>query len=279
MAQSGGRFGKDHEFYKPYEDLHLSVGAFDGGQCVGAHEYYYKQRDSCSYRWQAVHRATGSDRALYGPVSPAFSSPAPATAANYLRNRALTGAPGPVQTSQAGRAYQVVQGQPFRTAFSPWSNNAHHLLADAELQNGIIDATGGFPVVEQMIVQGLLEKQYNVNLWKNMMILPQEYDVGCRIQLPTHPAGDSHPSYSAKVKAGVDAALTPYKAVVEAVKKGDKTHPNPDPVDIKAALEALSMALHAGVVALRPLVIAACGTNDQISINSFASQVGTSIGV
>jgi len=276
---SGGRFGKDHEVYEPYEDLHVSVGSFDGGQCVGSHEYYYKQRDSCSYRWQAVHRATGSDKALYGNPTPGISSPAPATAANYLRNRALVGLPGPVQTSAAGRAYQLVTGVPFRTAFSPWANNAHHLLADAEVKNAIVEVTGGYIVVQELLVQGLLRNKYNINHWKNTIILPLEDKIGCQLNLPTHPAGDSHPTYSATVKAGVDAAVSPYKALVEQVKAGEKDHTVPDPVDIKAALEALSDSLHAGVLALRPLVQARCAANGQISINSFASNIGTSIGV
>jgi hypothetical protein len=278
MAQSGGRFGKDHAEYKPYEDLHLSVGAFDGGQCVGAHEYYYKQRDSCSYRWQAAHRATTSDKALYGTVAPTYSAAAPETVDKFLRYRALVGTPGPVQTSQAGRDYRTVLGQPFRTGFSPWNNNAHHLLADAELKNSIFEMAQGLPVVENLIVQGLLENQYNINHWKNMMILPQEEKDGCRMELPTHPQGDSHPSYSAKVKAAIDGALAPYKAVVKQVKEGKK-HDTPDPLQIKGAIEAISTTLHTSVLALRVTVKARCASTGSIAINSFASQVGTSLGV
>lgn len=278
MPQSGGRFGKDHQQYQPYENLHLSVGGFDGGKCVGAHEYYYKESNSCSYRWQAHHRATTSDAALYGTVRTAHSAPAPSTAAKYFGNLALTKAPDPVQTSKTGRQYQHVEGQPFRTAFAPWFNNAHHLLADAELKNAIFEVSSGLSVVEDMIVQGLLQNQYNINHWKNMMILPQESRVGCDLQLPTHPKGDSHPSYSATVKSGVDAALTPYQTVVEQVKSNEK-HDVPNPVNIVAALVALSESLHAAVLALRPTVAAKCAAASSISINSFASNIATSLGV
>ncbi|MCA9712372.1 MAG: hypothetical protein KDK70_41435, partial [Myxococcales bacterium] len=64
----GGKFGKDdsHAVYANWEYLHDSVGSYDGGKCVGAHQPYYKESDSCSYRWQGHHRATGPDSNLYG---------------------------------------------------------------------------------------------------------------------------------------------------------------------------------------------------------------------
>jgi A nuclease family of the HNH/ENDO VII superfamily with conserved AHH len=278
MGGKAGSFGKDHAEYVPYEDLHHSAGGFDGGKCVGAHEYYYKQRDSCSYRWQAHHRATTSDKGLYGQTGTQVSSPSPGQAATLLRNRALAIAPGPLKVSKGGRAYRKVTGQPFRTAFAPWPNNPHHLLPDAQLKNGIFQMAAGLPTVQDMIVQGLLNNAYNINHWKNMMILPQREKEGCALSLPTHPQGDSHPAYSATVRDGVDLALQPYGTVVQQVKAG-KPHDVPDPVDIKGALETLSGDLHAAVLALRPTVAAKCASSSDISIGGFASAIATSIGV
>lgn len=272
----GDGFG--HEKYKPYEGLHNSVGSFDGGSCVGEHQYYYKQRDSCSYRWQAHHRATTSDKGLYGAVGTAISAPTPGQAATLRRNRALASAPGPVTTSAAGKKYRLVTGLPFRTAFAPWANNAHHLLPDAQLRGGIFDICEGLPQVEDLVVQGLLKSKYNLNHWKNMLILPQSKKIGCQLGLPTHPQGDSHPAYSAKVRGGVDSALAPYKSVVTQIKAG-KPHDNPDPVDIKAALEALSMALHGSVIGLKPLILAKCGTGDDISVGAMTPSISTTPGV
>lgn len=270
------KFG--HAEYEPYEDLHVSAGSFDGGQCVGAHEGYYVQRDSCSYRWQGQHRATSTDKALYGNVGTAFSAPRPEHAARLHENKALARPPGPVQTTEDGKPYQLVEGQPFRTAFAPWKNNPHHLLPDAQLKNGIFEMAQGLPKVQDLVVQGLLKSKYNINHWKNIMILPQLKADGCALTLPTHPQGDSHPAYSARVRAGVDQALLQYQSVVEAVRDG-KDHPNPDPKDLVGALEALSDALHAAVVGLRAAIAAKCASSDDISIASFSSAIAKATGV
>ncbi len=268
-----------HAAYIPYEDLHLSAGSFDGGQCIGSHEYCYKQYDSCSYRWQAHHRATTSDRGLYGKLGSGFSSPSPGHAKALQRNRALATAPKPVRVSAEGRKYRRVEGQPFRTAFAPWKNNPHHLLPDAELKNGILGVSESQPSVRDTIVQGLLKSKYNINHWKNMLILPQRKNDGCALSLPTHPQGDSHPAYSAAARDGVDLALDPYKTVVEQVKAGKPDpHDEPDPLDIKGALEALSDSLHGAVLGLRATVASRCAASGDINLGSFAAAVTKSLG-
>ena len=268
----------DHSKYEPYENLHKPVGRFDGGACLYEHEYYYQQRNSCSYRWQAHHRATGSDRALYGTLGQGISAPSPGEAATLLRNRALATAPGPVTTSAAGKKYRLVTGQPFRTAFSPWPNNAHHLIPDAQLMNGIFSLAADLPTVEDLIVQGLLVNQYNLHHWKNMMILPQRKQEGCDLGLPTHPRGDSHPAYSAKVRDGVDLALKPYKKVVEQVADGEP-HDTVDPVNVIQALETLSESVHTSIVAMKPRILGACNQNGDISIGVMTPFVSTTPGV
>lgn len=278
MSKSGGNMG--HEEYKPYENLHLSVGRFDGGQCLGAHEYYYKQYDSCSYRWQAAHRATTSDRALYAGQhgKTGISAPAPSTASNFQRNRALARDPGPETTSEEGRVYQLVTGVAFRTAFSPWPNNPHHLIPDAQLKNVMIELTKDVPEMRRVIVQGLLESKYNLNHWENMMILPQEDKIGCLLELPTHPAGDDHRQYSAEVRLKLKEIFLPYRVVVKQVKAGE-SHDELDPLELKQALIGLSRTLHGAVIAARPQVRARCADKRVISINSFRDHVKTILGV
>jgi hypothetical protein len=274
----GGKFGKDksHAAYASWEYLHTSVGSFDGGKCVGAHEYYYKQRDSCSYRWQAHHRATGADKAHYGSWNQiAFSNSAAGTAKKHFANRALNAPP----TFKKKRA--TIAGLPFRTAFAPWNNNAHHLLPDAELRDSIFGVAGDSPDAQDLIIKGLLDNEYNINHWRNMMILPQDQDVGCDLSLPIHPWGDSHPSYSAALKAKVDAVLKVYKPIVQKMKDGtfEKDHEVPDPLDIVDALMAVSDTVHAQVLALKPVVAAQCTAKGSIAINQFSSQIATAMGV
>jgi A nuclease family of the HNH/ENDO VII superfamily with conserved AHH len=269
----------DHSEFEPYENLHNTVGTFEGGSCVWVCKgsWYYKQRSSCSYRWQAHHRATTSDRALYGTLGQGVRRRSPGEAATLLRNRALAMSPGPVTNDAAGEPYQLVTGQAFRTAFAPWPNNAHHLIPDAQLRDGIFTMAADIPTVKDLIVQGLLKNKYNFHHWKNMMILPQENAVGCALGLPTHPQGDSHPAYSAKVRGGVDDALTPYQNVVEQVRNGEP-HDKVDPVDIIGALEALSEALHTSIVALKPRILGTCSQNGDISVGAMSPFVSTTPG-
>lgn len=277
----GGKFGKDdsHAVYAPWEHLHTSVGAFDGGKCVGAHQYYYKQSDSCSYRWQAHHRATGADSGLYGNWNQlGFRNRAASEATTLFRNQALN-APPAVVPSDPSRA--TVAGLPFRTGFAPWCNNAHHLLPDAQLRDGIFGVAGDNPDAQDLIMKGLLENDLNINHWRNMMILPQMLSDGCALSLPTHPQGDSHPVYSAKVKLAVDGVLEVYEPIVEQMEDGslDAKHEVPDPLDVVSALMAIPDGIHAEVIALRPVVAARCQAQDPIAINSFATQVATALGV
>lgn len=274
----GGKFGKDesHAVYASWEHLHTSVGGYDGGKCVGAHEFYYKECDSCSYRWQAHHRATGADSAHYGSWNTlAFSNTAAKTAKKLAGYNALNAPP----TYNNDRA--TIAGLPFRTAFSPWYNNAHHLLPDAELRDGIFGTAGDLPEAQDLIIKGLLDNQYNVNHWRNMMILPQEHDVGCRLSLPIHPWGDSHPTYSATLKAKVDAVLKVYKPIIKKMRDGtfEKNHEVPDPLDIVDSLMGVSDSVHAQVLALKPVVAARCQATGAIAINQFSSQIATALGV
>ena len=85
-------------------------------------------------------------------------------------------------------------------------------------------------------MKGLLDNEMNINHWRNMMILPQKHEDGCALSLPTHPQGDSHPTYSAKVKLAVDGVLEVYEPIVADMEDGslDEKHVVPDPAEIVA---------------------------------------------
>jgi hypothetical protein len=135
-----------------YKGLHRCESGLKGGRCLGSHKSEYTPKCSCSYRWQAVHRAQHEDRKVYRKV--------------------------------------VVKGSvPFKNASSPWPNEAHHLIPKAQLVNVICSiATGAEDKVDLRIMQHLLENYYNINHHRNMMVLPQQADMATRIGLPTHPA-------------------------------------------------------------------------------------------
>ncbi len=173
---------------------------------------------------------------------------------------------------------QKVKGLPFRTAFAPWPNNAHHLIPDAQLMNGIFDLAADLPTIQETIVQGLLKSPYNLHHWKNMMILPLDPKHGCALGLPTHPQGDTHPAYNIEVRTGVDEALSPYKAVIKQVADKENEHEVVDPVDVKEALEALSDALHTSLIALKPEIFGACAKDEDISLGAMTQFITTSPG-
>lgn len=262
MASKKGKQG--HEALKPYDSLHKPVSAYDGGACLGRHEAYYKT-DSCSYRWQAVKRATDEDAAIYDShhdptkrlSGTAQRNPSTATADKYASGGALVGAPGAKKKSKSGKRkgkyYRHVTALAFRTGFSPYPNQAHHLLPDAELRGSVFEVTEEAPQVRDLIFQDLLTETYNLNHWKNMMILPCARTHGKAIGLPTHPCGHNHVTYSATVRAKVKKALNPYQAAIDDEKQG-KPHKRPDSKKIKPDIEAISDGLHALIVSQRAAV-------------------------
>ena len=112
-----------------------------------------------------------------------------------------------------------------------------------------------------------------------MMILPQDKKIGCALSLPVHPQGDSHPTYSAKVRAAVDAALSCYKSIVADMKAGtfDENHDVPEAEDVIGALEAISDGIHGEILAMKPIVKARCDAGADTAINHFATRIAAAL--
>lgn len=263
-----------HEDLKPYDNLHKSVKTHDDGACLGRHEAYYKA-DSCSYRWQAVKRVEDEDRHIYDSHpnpkfrvdGTAYRNPSVSTAGKYQAGGALVGVAGPATVAitgkRKGKKYKTVLAIAFRTGFAPYSNQAHHLLPDAELRGAVYDTTESAPQVRDLVFQDLLREKYNLNHWKNMMILPCARTHGQAIGLPTHPNGHNHITYSAAVRIKVKKALIPYQAAVDDEKQG-KPHSQPDSKKIKDDVEAVSDGLHTLIVAQRSVVKMASASLEQM---------------
>jgi hypothetical protein len=273
-----------HSVYKKYKDLHHPAGTREGGKCMVRCEYIYKQRNSCSYRWQALKWIDpgGADRDIYKSHSKGLSgtdwrSVSPSYAAKLSAAGALVTmtAPAPIKS---GKMRSNVQGVAFRTAFAPYPNQAHHLLPEATLKNGILEVTQPAPTVQDLIVQGLLEKKYNLNHYENVMILPTGRKDGCQMGLPCHPT--NHNKMDKQILKKVLEALKPYQAVVKAVLK-DEDHPNPDPEDIKDDLEEIGKTIHKNIVSdgERNAIKALCASGGDIEIDSLAPKVASWLGV
>lgn len=277
-----------HAAFTPWDALHHKAGAYDGGKCLGRHEAYYYENNSCSYRWQAVKQAT-NDQAIYDAHSDptkrmagtAWRTPADSTAQKYNAGGALVSMgpafdPSP-PTGNKGKKRQkrdkvrLVLAKAFRTGFAPYDNQAHHLLPDATLREGVFEVTEGATNVRDAILQGLLSEAYNMNHWKNMMILPCARSHGKEIGLPTHPNGHNHPTYSAEIKAKVKKALRPYQAAVDDEKQG-KPHVVPDPKKVKDDLEAISVGLHALILSK---VATLKASTTEVQVNDFHPDVAS----
>ncbi len=271
---------KKHVIYERNKDAHNQVGGYEGGSCCIGHESNYVPNNSCSYRWQGVKRATGDDKDEYGDLTPGIRARPPDVAQQMKDAGLLVGFSGGVQIHQTeGHKYQDVIGKPFLTGFSPWSNQVHHLLPNATLRQAIEATASGYLQVEDAMVRGLLKHKYNINLWKNMMILPTEDKVGCAISLPSHLG--SHGDYSDQVFPKVMQIFRPYKAVVRAI-KNKKKHPKPKVENIVEKLDSLAMDLHTAVLGpMRAEVKARCALDPKSNVNikTFASVVKTKLGL
>jgi hypothetical protein len=272
-----------HAAYKPYEHLHHTAGSREGGKCMVRCEYIYKQRNSCSYRWQAIKWVDGADRHIYKEHPAGLSGTAWRTvSAGYAQALfvagALTGQPTPPALTKKNKLKSKVEGQAFRTAFAPYGNNPHHLLPDATLKDGILQVTKPAPQVKDMIVQGLLDETYNMNHYENVMILPTADRDGGYMGLPSHPT--NHNKLDKKILSKVLEVLQPYEAVVEAVLEKEK-HDVPDSKLIKAGLENIGKVIHANIVSLgeRNAIKAQYKSGQDIQVNTLAAKVGSWLGV
>jgi hypothetical protein len=181
----------DHTAAQEYRRLHRCESGLDGGKCLGGHYGSYTPNRSCSYRWQAVHRAEQDLDVYWDEVKDEVEK-------GYI---------------------------PFTTGALPWPNEAHHLIPKAELANVICTiAAGANGNVDLRIIQHLLTNSYNVNHHCNMMVLPQQAERASRLGLPTHPSykylskGEpnrkqirTHQDYSAEVNKKLQRILDPYK--------------------------------------------------------------------
>jgi len=241
MAKGKKKHPKHASLSSKHED-HNSVGGYDGGSCLTGHLSKYTSGNSCSYRWQGIKKAQ-ENPAPYNAHGKAYAH--------------LNGAGFPNMAAQGVKN--------FETGFMPYANQVHHVLPNSVLKNGVDTATNGDAALFEMIGQGLLVEKYNINHKDNMLILPSRWRDAVQVGLPTH-CGD-HPTYSATVKDWMDAAMTPYKALVDQ----GKLHDKPDYQDLKETLEQISRSHYNILVAWGQATIKGQDpqTDPNTSVNEF----------
>jgi A nuclease family of the HNH/ENDO VII superfamily with conserved AHH len=217
---------KDHfAQYEKAEHVKSSSSSGSGGSCVtGPHNTSYEENDSCSYRWQGVRAyGSGNGTSHVGGRPNRYTTPMGlgaaetsryVTAATREKKRKRYFPPGnyPARlpapehemdwrvTGPAKRRVikdpetkreiaTVAKGDNFKGWLWPYWNNAHHLISKGTLKKAIEerDTTlkNGWKL-SVVIEKFLLKSKYNVNHWKNVILLPMDKEVGARVKLPRH---------------------------------------------------------------------------------------------
>lgn len=240
-----------HVSYKQTNPLHDSVGSYDGGACLIKHVTKYVDDDSCSYRWQGVHKAElQPGRAAYdahrnqkhhvGQRSTAAFDPADAAGAV-----ASPGMAGVFVLMTKDKLYSVIEVLNFTTGQNPYGNQVHHLLNASSLRGGIDNVATIWPPIHSTIIDGLLTEKYNLNDHNNNLILPTRAYHCRETGLPRHYG--SHPAYSAEIRTKVDTALEPYEKIANQMKDGEE-HDEPDPDQLKKDFLAISDTMYTNII-------------------------------
>jgi hypothetical protein len=205
---------------------HKRANGTAGGKCLARHVSEYKEFHSCSHRWQAYEQANA--------------------AGNPFRKNYLWPEDGPPPGSLKGDA-SIGVGDNFKEDSTvPYAHEAHHIVAAAELANGVNNAAKGHQREAEVVLlirEGLLNESYNLNYKTNMIILPMVRAAARVLGLPTHRKTRkhlSHAKYSKYVKEEVKKAFAP-------IQKDLQTHerlPNYKPTRKK--IEAVSKDTYPG---------------------------------
>lgn len=245
----------------------LISNATENGACLTGHNSRYA-KVSCAYRWQA-HKVSLEERSsiyngktskkkeiktnVYETNSGGFYPPPkdynpsinPPT---NIGDWDLDGPKVPFKPFE-GSKKKIPKGENFTKTYWPYWHNAHHLIPKG-LFNSLISETS----CSYLICQSLLEAKYNINHKINMMILPQDKEVGKILKLPRHlilreksrEEFFDHTAYNNLVKSKLKQIIDNYKELCDKPKKKD--HKIPKPTLDKKKLEKLSKDCYSTIV-------------------------------
>jgi hypothetical protein len=174
------------------------VHACRGGEYVGlGRKQHYVTPKGVTGRVRTMRYQTkgskGSSKPKFSPAKYPSSLPAP-DAAN--KDWDIDGPTTSYKITQKIGGKTVVfdtvkKDENFESVTRPWWNNAHHMIPKATLRgriNAMNNPAGwkGPATLRRVIACFLLKAQYNVNHYRNMIILPMDAEVGRLIGLPRH---------------------------------------------------------------------------------------------
>jgi len=259
--------GKDRHLTEADAEYHKTVSTLDNGACLsGACAPTYQEDHSCSYRWQAVKfsRSNKERRDLYNKNVVITRK----TAKRYQKDHGISGnfIPTSRYPTNSGGVYpppdaygdklrvprthdwavdgpkqagavdslgnEIELGRNFERVYWPYWNNAHHMIPKGTL-SAMIETVADDARLANLIRAGLLKGLYNVNHYKNMILLPMDKEVGLHLQLPRHLSLDdesdefdphpkfNHVAYNGKVEKRLDSILQDYMEKAQQVKQGE----------------------------------------------------------
>ncbi len=213
---------KKHITQKQLDKLHKPVNETEHGACLTGHEGRYKEDKSCSYRWQAHYVSIKERTSVYNGIT--LQDGQKTRNGIAIRNIAGKGVqtsayktkkgrlhpssyvshlppPGPgdwdlkgppkelaARKTIGGRKEKVPAHKNFTKDRWPYWHNAHHLIPKSLLNEAIDEAGKDSPNQDaaSIIRKSLLEVEHNVNHFINMVILPQDREVGRLLKMPRH---------------------------------------------------------------------------------------------
>ncbi|MCX4242251.1 hypothetical protein [Paraliomyxa miuraensis] len=210
-----------------HEDLGVKSEKHVPG-CVTRHIATYIEGNTCSHRWQAAKKARAETRINYVRPNEMAQLRWNATQDNLAKiaRYKSEGKTGGVKRTYGGK--QSFTLKPFSTMWWPWPNNAHHIIPRSTLAGTLEQiAKAAEPNENRMfevMVQGLLGEEYNLNDEPNMIMLPLQDPDAVAMALPRHLDGSgagamNHPDYSLAVEGEVKTKLEPkYQSLASAIK-------------------------------------------------------------
>lgn len=269
------RQGKHDEKYRR--------GTTEGGACLTGHHGRYA-KVTCSYRWQAHVQAIELSEAEKDSTYHAYRT---RTSSARVRTMAfpgrhgvvhpkwyvatlrapqggdwdLTGPPTAItrklnQTNADGNGIfkTVPVGGNFTQASWPYWHNAHHLIPKRVFMESIDETSKASSLCPDYIKASLMvvDAVYNINHKRNMILLPQDEEVGRIVKLPRHlvlreryrEEMRSHTAYSDFVKKRLGKIWIPYKSALDNRKHAELS----EITSAKEALHSLSDELREKIV-------------------------------
>ncbi|WNO10391.1 hypothetical protein [Teredinibacter sp. KSP-S5-2] len=264
---------KNHFIIEANKQKHISTkGGTEGGACLTGHDSArhsnFGRKNSCNFRYQAVEQAKSNSEIKkylhsyndhldeinerYAEEGGVMTSAFPTNSGNMYPARYMLKVPvpgkgdwdvgGPPKTIRrrnfGRRDARVKMGKNFTQDTWPYWQNAHHLIPKGTLKKAIVDEPYE---VGRLMEKGLLQAKYNINHKINMLLIPQDKEVGRILDMPRHlvlKEGDDasveasctdHPVYNEMVRdmdKGLTKILEGYRKTIQNAEVGECEEPD-----------------------------------------------------